>query len=97
MEKVSISRLHDQLSMCLKKVQEGHTLVVTHRNKPVALLTPVVAGDSRSERLARLESFGLVARPCGRTVDLNDLLSRRPQVPGAGVLNALLAERRGGR
>ncbi len=96
MEQVSISKLKDQLSAYLKRVQEGHTLVVTDRNKPVALLTAITARGSRHDQLASLEARGLVSRPAGKPVDLHALLHRRPKITGAGVLEALLAEREEG-
>ena len=51
MERVSISKLKDQLSAYLKKVQAGETVVVTDRNKPVARLTPISASENESERI----------------------------------------------
>jgi prevent-host-death family protein len=98
METVSISRLKDQLSAYLQKVRRGQTVVVTDRNKPVAQLTPVVAKESDDERLARLIAQGVVTPPKqSPPLSIEEIRKRRPQAPGAGVLEALLQERREGR
>lgn len=97
MEKVSISRLKDQLSAYLKKVQAGQTVVVTDRNKPVARLEPVKHAGSEAERIAQLVQHGLVSLPTAPPLSIEEIRRRRPVVPGAGVLEALLEERREGR
>lgn len=97
MERVSISKLKDQLSAYLKKVQEGQTLVVTDRNKPVARLTPIPASENESERIGRLVAMGVLTAPRGPPLDMQEFLRRRPVIEGAGVLEALLEERREGR
>ena len=97
MERVSVSKLKDQLSAYLKKVREGQTLVVTDRNKPVACLTPMADLASEPERMARLVAQGIVTLPKGPPISIEEIRRRRPVVPGAGVLEALLEERREGR
>jgi len=97
MEKVSISRLKDQLSAYLKKVEAGQTVVVTDRNKPVAQLTPVVPAESDDEQIARLIEQGVLTPPTLPPLSIEEIRRRRPVVPGAGVLDALLEERREGR
>ncbi len=97
MEKVSISRLKDQLSAYLKKVQAGQTVVVTDRNMPVARLEPVNQAGSEAERIAQLVQLGLVSLPKAPPLSIEEIRRRRPVVPGAGVLEALLEERREGR
>lgn len=94
---MSISELKDQLSAYLRKVREGQTVVVTDRNKPVAHLTPISTIESESERIARLVAQGIVSLPKGPPVSIEEIRRRRPVVPGAGVLEALLEERREGR
>ncbi|HUG03841.1 MAG TPA: type II toxin-antitoxin system prevent-host-death family antitoxin [Steroidobacteraceae bacterium] len=96
MEKVSVSQLKDQLSAYLKKVRAGQTVVVTDRNVPVARLEPVKPG-SEAERIAQLVQQGLVALPTAPPLSIEEIRRRRPVVPGAGVLEALLEERREGR
>ncbi len=96
MIKVSITRLKDQLSAYLKKVEAGQTVIVTDRNRPIAQLTPVAAKVSDDERLARLVAQGIVTLPVGPRLDMKDFLKRRPMIPNAGLLEALLEERREG-
>ena len=97
MERVSISRLKDQLSAYLKKVGAGQSVIVTDRNKPVALLTAVDAAESEDEQIARLIEQGVVTPPKQPPLSIEEIRRRRPVVPGAGVLDALLEERREGR
>lgn len=96
MIKVSISRLKDQLSAYLKKVEAGQTVIVTDRNKPIAQLSRVVAKEGDDERLARLVAQGIVKPPKGPRLDMKEFLRRRPVIPDAGLLEALLEERREG-
>lgn len=96
MIKVSISRLKDQLSAYLKKVEAGQTVIVTDRNKPIAQLTRVVAKEGDDERLERLVAQGIVTPPKGPRLDMKEFLKRRPVIPDAGLLEALLEERREG-
>ena len=97
MERVSISELKDQLSVYLKKVRDGQTVVVTDRNKPVAQLTPIPKSESESERIERLVAMGVLIRPKGPPISIEEIRRMRPVAPGAGVLEALLEERREGR
>ncbi|MDP9199063.1 MAG: type II toxin-antitoxin system prevent-host-death family antitoxin [Pseudomonadota bacterium] len=97
MERVSVSQLKDQLSAYLKKVRSGQTVVVTDRNQPVAQLTPISNQESEDERVARLVAQGILRLPKGPPLDMQDFLKRRPVVKNAGVLEALLEERRQGR
>jgi prevent-host-death family protein len=97
MEKVSISKLKDQLSAYLKKVEAGQTVVVTDRNKPVAQLTPIVRQESDNDRIARLVAQGIVRLPTKPPLDMKEFLARRPVIRNARLLEALLEERREGR
>ncbi len=96
MEKVSISRLKDQLSAYLKKVEAGQTVVVTDRNKPVARLEPIAAASRESNRVAMLVQQGLVAMPTAQPLSIEEIRKRRPAAPGARLLEALLEERESG-
>lgn len=97
MERVSISRLKDQLSAYLKKVQDGQTLLVTDRNKPIARLEPVAALADEDAHIARLIALGIVSPPKAPPLSIEEIRRMRPVAPGAGVLEALLEERREGR
>jgi prevent-host-death family protein len=97
MERVSISKLKDQLSAYLKKVRAGQTVVVTDRNQPVAQLTPIPQQESEDARVARLVAQGIIRLPNGPRLDMKEFVKRRPVIENAGVLEALLEERREGR
>ena len=96
MEKVSISRLKDKLSAYLKKVQDGQTLVVTDRNKPIARLEPVTSAASQAQRIARLVEQGIVSLPKTPPLSIEEIRRIRPVAPGAKLLEALLEERESG-
>ncbi len=55
--------LRQNLSKCLRLVQEGERLVVTERNRPVAELGPP---PTTGEALDRLIAEGRVSRPARR-------------------------------
>jgi prevent-host-death family protein len=96
MEKVSVSKLKDQLSAYLKKVRAGQTVLVTDRNKPIARLEPIGPTDSDSERIAELVRQGLVTMPKAPPLTIEEIRRMRPVVPGARLLEALLEERESG-
>jgi len=96
MEKVSVSRLKDQLSAYLKKVQDGQTLLVTDRNKPVARLEPVTRAASETQRIARLVEQGIASLPKAPPLSIEEIRRMRPAAPGARLLEALLEERESG-
>ena len=97
MEKVSVSKLKDQLSAYLEKVRAGQTVTVTDRNRPVAQLIPIPQQKSEDARVARLVAQGIIRLPTGQPLDMKEFLKRRPVIENAGVLEALLEERREGR
>jgi prevent-host-death family protein len=97
MERVSISRLKDQLSAYLKKVQDGQTLLVTDRSKPVARLEPVTQAASETQRIARLVEQGIVSLPKAPPLGIEEIRRMRPAAPGARLLEALLEERESGK
>jgi prevent-host-death family protein len=94
MERVSISRLKDQLSAYLKRVQAGETVLVMDRGKPVARLERVESGVDDDARYRRLLAAGLV-RPPQKPFDA-DVVD--PLDPGrdARIVEALLEEREKG-
>jgi prevent-host-death family protein len=96
MEKVSVSKLKDQIIAYLKKVRAGQTVLVTDRNKPIARLEPIGPTDSDSERIAELVRQGLVTMPKAPPLTIEEIRRMRPVVPGARLLEALLEERESG-
>jgi prevent-host-death family protein len=97
MRTASISEAKNKLSALLDRVRAGETILILDRGIPVAQLGP--ANEMPEDaRLARLERAGIVRRGSGRVVPVERLA--RPLAPDeqpAGVLDALLEERREGR
>ena len=94
MERVSISKLKNQLSAYLNRVGAGETVLVTDRNKPVARLEPIPKPEDDESRYERLVAAGLVTRPKRKLTA--DLLQPIDLGKDAGVLEALLKEREEG-
>jgi prevent-host-death family protein len=97
MKTAGIADLKARLSEYLDRVKAGNEVLVTERGTPIAKLVPLdraVERDSREERLARK---GLLVLGRGRF--RKALLAPPEGDPGigAGVLAALLEERREGR
>lgn len=93
MDRISISRLKDQLSAYLRKVQDGQTLLVTDRGKPVARLEPFKPAANREQRIARLVEQGIVSPPKAPPLSIEKIRRMRPDAAGARLLEALLEER----
>jgi prevent-host-death family protein len=99
MKKATITEAKNQLSALIDRVRHGETIVITDRGRPVARLVSALteAIEDPEGRLARLERRGglrLATSPPPRAVILQKL--PRTRTP-AGVLEALLDERREGR
>ncbi len=96
MEKVTISKIKNQLSAYIKKVKAGETILILDRDQPVALLERI-KGDEESpdERISRLERKGLLRR-AKQPVPLEVLREASPRAKQS-VVAALLEERRQGR
>jgi len=68
---VGVAELRQNLSVYLRRVEEGERLVVTDRNRPVAELGPAPGGAE----LDRLIAAGLVSRPTRPTLPASIELS----------------------
>lgn len=66
-ETVGIRELRQDLSRYLKRVREGQRLVVTDRNRPVAILAPLPEDEDPWQRLI---AEGKVRPATGRLQDL---------------------------
>jgi prevent-host-death family protein len=86
---VGIRELRQNLTVHLRRVRAGHTLEVTDRGKPVALLVPLPADDSA---LSRLIASGRATAPVGDLCDLPPL--RRRGKPLSKLLEELREEER---
>lgn len=90
---VGVADLKARLSAHLRRVQEGHELVVTDHGRPVARIVPIPAGNGAADRRERLIRKGLLI-PARRALNDSLLKRHRPvKAPGAGVLDELLRER----
>ena len=97
MKRASITEVKNGLSALLDQVKAGETIIITDRGIPVARIVSDVGADDDDGRVARLLRDG-VATTRGGPSPLERIL--RPFPPGskpAGVLEALLEERREGR
>ncbi len=92
MERITVTQLRSDLDGYLEKVRTGESFLVLDRGQPIARLNCMDEQSRIANRLARLESEGLVRRadrPFPR-----ELLEKPPPEPGKSVANALIEERR---
>jgi prevent-host-death family protein len=97
MKVVTITQLKNGMSAIIDRVRAGESVLIVDRDVPVARLEPVPPAPADA-RLARLERAGLIRRGTGKPVPPERLAKplRAGEKP-AGVLEALLEERREGR
>ena len=95
MIRVSISELKAKLSEYLESVRVGEEVIVTDRGRPVARIAPVSGPEETESRVRMLIRTGQ-ARPPHRAggVDVDRIGALRPRVPSAGLVDAVLEERR---
>lgn len=91
METTNISKLKDNLSAYLKKVQAGETVVVLDRNRPIARIEPIEGAPKMDPRVARLVAKGIL-RPALKPLPA-DFFDKPPLKVRGSVLEALLQER----
>ena len=53
MEKIAVSILRENLSVYLKKVQQGRSITITSRGRKMALLVPVPSKKNASAEILR--------------------------------------------
>jgi len=93
----SISIVKNNLSAIIREVQQGETIVITDRGRPVARLEAMSEMDQTDERLRALVDDGLVSLP-RRAPDATVLELPMPSVvAGPSAVDYLLEEREGGR
>lgn len=66
MARVGVRELRQRASELLRLVEQGETIEITDRGRPVALLTPIPAGSA----LERMRAAGEIEAASG---DINDL------------------------
>lgn len=94
-EPISIAK--NNLSALIREVQQGETIVITDRGRPVARLEPMGQMDQNDARLRALVDVGLVALP-RKAADASVLELPMPSVvAGPSAVDYLLEEREGGR
>lgn len=93
--RIEIAEAKKALAHHLEYVKRGGTIRIVDRDRPIADLVPIQA-DGDDALLARLEKRGLVRRGKGGPLPA-ELLRPGPAGHGAGVLDALIEERRGSR
>lgn len=86
---VTVRELRQNLSVFLRRVQDGETLSVTNRGRPVAVLAPLPgAGDP----IDRLEAEGRIAQRA--SLDIEDLPPPIKLPPGSPTSAEILDELR---
>jgi len=96
MEKATISQIKNNLSAYLRKVRNGETVLIFHRNRPIARLDGIPQTVDPDGRLARLEAQGLIRRAHKRPARRADRPALPPDPQGRAV-EVLLDERERGR
>ena len=92
-----ISIVKNSLSALIREVQQGETIVITDRGRPVARLEPMGDIEQPDTRLRALVEDGLVSIP-RRPSDASVLDLPMPSVvAGPSAVDYLLGEREGGR
>jgi prevent-host-death family protein len=98
MKTATLTETKNRLSALIDQVRHGETILILDRGRPVARLASVLAEESTypEGRVARLERQGILHH--AKSPKAPRLFDRpRPRPRGAGVLEALLEERRSGR
>jgi len=66
MRTVSVRELKNRLSEHLRRLEDGETITVTRRGKPVAVMTAPPGGETRDEvlqrKLLQLQAKGILVR-----------------------------------
>jgi antitoxin (DNA-binding transcriptional repressor) of toxin-antitoxin stability system len=98
MKVVRVAEAKKELAHHLEYVKRGGTIRIVDHERPVADLVPIRAENDGDDDalLDRLEKRGLVRRGKGGPVPA-DLLRPGPAARGAGLLNALVEDRRSSR
>jgi prevent-host-death family protein len=94
MKRATLTETKNNLRALVDQVQQGETILILDRGRPVARLESVLGEvDDPEGRLARLERQGLLRR--GSAPLPREILMAKPSTPseGASALEALLAER----
>jgi prevent-host-death family protein len=92
MQTVNIAELKNNLSAYLEQVKNGEELIVKDRNRPVARLVPLTAGEDLDAEEEALVAAGLMRLPA--KVKSDDFLALpAPRVALSDIQAAIRAER----
>ena len=95
MKIANIPAAKNHFSRLIEQVKQGETVVITDRNRPVAQIRPLDAGEAPLETL---HASGLLSPPQTTLNVAAFLAAARPVAPASGSLrDAILEEREGGR
>jgi prevent-host-death family protein len=95
MKIANIAAAKNHFSRLIEQVKQGETVVITDRNRPVAQIRPLDAGEAPLETL---HASGLLNPPQTTLNVAAFLAAARPVAPASGSLrDAILEEREGGR
>ena len=100
MKRTNVSTAKKHLSALLHEVENGESVLVMSRDRPIARIEPVVGADTAgpgTDRLARLEQLGVVRRPRGNAARPLHELPQPRLGPGVSASAALAEERETGR
>jgi prevent-host-death family protein len=89
-ERVGVRELRQNLSVYLRRVQKGESLVVTDHGRPVARLTPLPASVDVLERLA---GDGRVIMPSRSIDDVLSTTTKPGRVKSRAIMQALDEQR----
>ena len=90
MTRVGIRELRQRASELLRLVEQGETIEITDRGRPVAMLAPLPDGSP----LEQLRRAGEIEASTGELEDLPDpLRSTGPEVPSAVLMRLRRDER----
>lgn len=94
MKRASVSQAKNRFSALLAEVRRGETVLVTHRGKPVAQISPIDADSLIDEAAIDLIEEGIMNPPRLR-LDLPSFLAApRPRLPDGRNASRLVAEER---
>jgi prevent-host-death family protein len=93
MGEVSVREFKNRLSEHLRRLENGETITVTRRGRPVAIVMPVEPqGDRLTARLRELVARGVIQWSGGKPKGLNPPIKLRGEGPTASEM--VLEDRR---
>ncbi len=90
MEKIGIRELKANMSRCMKKVKAGESLVITDRNKEIAVISPVSDIKSDVEKICQLIRNGAAKWSGGKPEGMPERIVSK----GKTVSSAVVEDRR---